>query len=121
MHCTQFSISNKKWFEYLQKDFFRINFYRNSLSTKTNITVDSIYRQPKMDLNCYYLNPLFEKLAKEQKTAFLLSDFNVDLLKYETSDSINSFIDSLSANFLLRLIYLTTRISKTSALIDNIF
>ena len=27
----------------------------------------------------YYLTPLFEKLAKEQKTVFLFADFNVDI------------------------------------------
>ena len=52
---------------------------------------------------------------------FLLGDFNIDLLKYEISDSVNNFIDTLSSNFLLPLIFLPTRISKTSTLIDNIF
>ena len=55
------------------------------------------------------------------KKNFILGDFNVDLLKYEISDSINNFIDTLSSNFLLPLIFLPTRISKTSTLIDNIF
>ena len=49
---------------------------------------------------------------------FLLGDFNIDLLKYEISDSVNNFIDTLSSNFLLPLIFLPTRISKTSTLID---
>ena len=34
---------------------------------------------------------------------------------------MNNFIDTLSSNFLLPLILLPTRISKTSTLIDNIF
>ena len=37
------------------------------------------------------------------------------------SDSVNNFIDTLNSNFLLPLIFLPTRISKTSTLIDNIF
>ena len=52
----------------------------------TNIIVGCIYRHPKMDLFefiNYYLNPLLEKLAKEQITVFVLGDSNVDLLKYE--------------------------------------
>ena len=52
---------------------------------------------------------------------FLLGDFNIDLLKYEISDSVNNFIDTVSSNFLLPLIFLPTRVSKTSTLIDNIF
>ena len=50
------------------------------------IAVGCIYRYPTMifnEFNCYYLNLLLEKLAKEQKPFFLLGDFNVDLLKYE--------------------------------------
>ena len=34
-------------------------------------------------LNYYCLDPLLEELAKQQKTAFLLEDFNVDVLKNE--------------------------------------
>ena len=65
----------------LESTFFEI-----TNPNKSNIIVGCIYRHPKMDLFefiHYYLNPLLEKLAKEQKTVFLLGDFNVDLLKYE--------------------------------------
>ena len=57
-----------------------------------------IYRHPAIDLNefnYYYLNPLLEKLAKEKKTAFLLGDFNVDLLKDELHKATNEFLDSV--------------------------
>ena len=39
------------------------------------------------------------------------------ILKYEISDSINNFFDTLSSNFLLSLMVLPARISKTSLLI----
>ena len=42
-----------------------------------------------------WINPLLEKLAKEQNTAFLLRNFNVDLLKYEQHKVANKFLDSL--------------------------
>ena len=74
------------------------------------------------DFNSHFLSPLLLKLQKESsKRIFLLGDFDIDLLKYELSDSINNFIDTLSSNFLLPHILLPTRISKTSTLIDNIF
>ena len=50
----------------------------------------------------------------------MLGTFNIDLLKDESSDSINNFIDPLSSSFLLPHILLPTRISETSTLIDNI-
>ena len=52
---------------------------------KSNIIVGVIYRNPSMDLNdsnCNYLNKLFENISKEQKSVFLLGDFNVNLLNY---------------------------------------
>ena len=74
------------------------------------------------DFKSDFISPLLLKLQKESsKRIFLLGDFNIDLLKYELSDSINNFIDTLSSNFLLPHILLPTRISKTSTLIDNIF
>ena len=47
----------------------------------TYIIVVCIYRHPKMDLFGfihYSPNPILEKLARKQKTVFLLEDFNVD-------------------------------------------
>ena len=87
--------------------------------------VGCIYKHPPLHINDFQSNficPLLLKLQKESsKIIFLLGDFNIDLLKYELSDSINKFIDRLSSNFFLLHIHLPGRISKTSTLIDNIF
>ena len=83
------------------------------------------YKHPTLPINDFtndFISSLLLKLQKESsKRIFLLDDFNIDLSKYEISDSINNFIDTLSSNFLLPLIFLPTRISKTSTLIDKIF
>ena len=76
-----------------------------------------IYRHPTVDFNefsCHYLNPLLEKLAKEQKTVFLLGAFNVDLSKYEQHKATNEFLDSLSCNMVLPYIIQPTRITSHS-------
>ena len=87
--------------------------------------VGCIYKHPTLPINDYtnrFIFSLLLKLQKElSKRIFLLQGFNIDLLKYEISDSINTFIHTLSSNFLLTLIFLPTRISKTSTLIDNVF
>ena len=52
---------------------------------KSDIIVGAIYRHPSMDLtdfNCNYLNKVLENIYKEQKSIFLLGDFNVNLLNY---------------------------------------
>ena len=87
--------------------------------------VGCIYKHPTLPVDDFtneFVSPLLLKLQKESsKRTFLLGDFNIVLFKYEISDSINNFIDILSSNFLLPLIFLPTRISKTSTLIDNNF
>ena len=66
--------------------------------------------------------PLLEKLAKEQKTVFVLGDFNVDFLKYEQHKATNEFLDSLSSNMFLLYITQPTRITSHSKfIIHSIF
>ena len=52
---------------------------------KAYIILGVIYRDPYTDLidfNSSYLNKLLKNLSKEQKSIFLLRDFNVKLLNY---------------------------------------
>ena len=71
------------------------------------------------EFNCYYLNPLLEKLSTEQKTVFLLGEFNVDLLKYEQHKVTNEFLYSLSSNMFLPYIIQPTRFTSHSKSIDK--
>ena len=76
-----------------EKNYLESTFIEITNPTKTNIIVACICRHPTMDLNkfnCSYLNPLLEKLAKEQKTVFLLGD-----LKHEQHKPNIEFLDSL--------------------------
>ena len=92
---------------------------------KSNILVGVIYRHPSMDLtdfNCNYLNKLLENISKEQKSIFLLGDFNVNLLNYNEHNQTNKFLDSIASNSFIPLILKPTRItSHSNTLIDNIF
>ena len=67
----------------------------------SSIIVEVNYRHPSMDLtefNCNYLNKLLENISKEQKSIFLLRDFNVDLLNCNEDNQANEFLDSLVTN-----------------------
>ena len=68
---------------------------------KSNIIVGVICRHPSMDLtdfNCNYLNKLYENISKEQKSIFLLANFNVNLLNYNEHNQTNGFFHSLASN-----------------------
>ena len=74
------------------------------IPNKKNIVLGCIYRHPSMqitDLNQNYLGALMDKWS-ENKHAFLLGDFNIDLMKND--------IDEHTATF-----------HPTRTLIDNIF
>ena len=84
-----------------------------------------ICRHPSMDLadfNCNYLNKLLENISKEQKSIFLLGDFNVNLLNYNEHNQTNEFLGSLASSSFIPLILQPTIItSHSNTLIDNIF
>ena len=74
------------------------------------------------DFNSNYLNNLLEKVSKEQKSVFLLGDFNFNLLNYNVHNATNEFLNSLVLNSFLPYILQQTRItSHSKTLIDNIF
>ena len=74
------------------------------------------------ELNGYYIDNLLDKLSKENKTVFLLGDFNIDLLNYDQHSLTNEFLESLSSHVLLPHILQPTRIRNNSKiLIDNIY
>ena len=93
---------------------------------RTNIFVGCSYRHPDNNIdefNTNYLRPLVQKLSKESsKNIFLLGDFNIDLLKFNSCSSVCNFLDELSSSYFMPQVFLPSRITRsTKTLIDNIF
>ena len=77
---------------------------------------------PIEEFNEEYILPLLEKASKENKPLILLGDFNINLLKSDSDNSVSNFLDILGSFSLLPQIILPTRLTNTSkTLIDNIF
>ena len=73
-----------------------------------------IYRHQYIELtdfNNNYLNKLLENISKDQKSIFLLGDFNVNLLNYNEHNPTNKFLDSLVSNSFIPFILQPTRIT----------
>ena len=67
------------------------------------------------------LKKLLQNIS-EQKSIFVLEDFNVNLLNYNEQLQTNEFLDSLASDSFIPLILQLTRITSHSySLIDNIF
>ena len=63
------------------------------------------------DFNCNHLSKILENISKEQKSIFVLEDFNVNLLNYNEHNQTNEFLDSLAFNSFMSLILQPNRIS----------
>ena len=74
------------------------------------------------EFNDDYLKELLDKLPQENKTIFLLGDFNINLLNYDVHPPTNEFLDSLLSHYFLPHILQPSRVTTNSkTLIDNIF
>ena len=74
-------------------------------------------------LNDHFLNPLLDNLSKEaNKTNVFPGDFNIDLLNFDTSEHVITFLDEVASNLVQPQILLATRICNNSkTLVDNDF
>ena len=100
-------------------------FIKTICENTSNLIIDCIYKHPMLhigEFNSNYISPILHKLSKESsKEIFLLGEFNIDLLKYESSELTNRFFDTLFSNFLSPQIILSIRFSSSSTLVGNIF
>ena len=89
----------------------------------SNLIIGCIYQHPTLhieEFNSIYVFPLLPKPSKEfYLQTFLLNDFNIELLKYESSGLANSFRDTICSNFLSAQIILAAEISSLSISVDK--
>ena len=68
-----------------------------------NILCACTYRHPNTDIKKYidYMDKTMSKISKENKLVFVMGDFNVNLLNYESHNETNDFINTMVSNYLL--------------------
>ena len=101
------------------------SYFIEAINEKGKSTIiGTIYRHPCMDQNEFtddYMQPLNDKIMKENKKCFLAGDFNFDLLN-TTKNETFKFFDTMMSNHMLPTIIIPTKINaKKSTAIDNIF
>ena len=91
------------------------------------IIVGVIYRPntlPRADLDMFISNLLEiqSKISNENKTSYLMGDYNINLLNFGTHTKTNEFIDDVISQGFLPYILKPTRVTDTSATsIDHIY
>ena len=107
---------------YIESVFVEID--KDQLGSDKNIVIGTIYRPPGHDLDTFILEieKILDVLHKENKTIYIMGDYNINLLNSDTHNPTGSFLDTMYSNMLYPLITRPTRVTANSAtLIDNIF
>ena len=102
--------------------FIEVN--KENTNAKSNVIYGVIYRPPDSDIEKFtqYINTVLNTIKKEGKLAYLMGDYNINLLNSGTHTLTNQFVDMMFTNSFVPLINQPTRITKnTATLIDNIF
>ena len=93
-------------------------------NTGKNIIVGVIYRPPGTDMDMFNneLSNHLESIKSENKLCYLLGDYNINILNYESHEPTAYFVNSMYSFGFVPLINRPTRITQHSAtIIDNIF
>ena len=108
--------------EQLSSSCFQALWIEISCKSK-NIICGVLYRQHNSpDAFIQYLSRSLEKFSRHGKLVYILGDFNIDLLKFETCKFSHEFLTTLQSYHFLPCIDKPTRVYGNSAtLIDNIF
>ena len=69
----------------------------SSSPTRKNMILACVYRPPDTDIKHFtsHLTTTLDAISKGGKTCFLLSDFNIDLLKNESHTLTTDFLNML--------------------------
>ena len=108
----------------LMNDFIESLFVEITVPNSKNIIVGIIYRPPNSNSNDFLtsLTSLLSNTLFVNKDAYVMGDFNFDLLKHSTNNSSLEFLESFLSSSFLPLVTKPTRVSNHSAtLLDNIF
>ena len=87
-------------------------------SIAKNIIVGVIYRPPNQDVTSFLTNynKLLSKITKpENKTCYIMGDFNLDLLSFQQHSLTGEFLEQMYSNTIFPLILSPSRITSHSA------
>ena len=79
-----------------------------------NIIIGVVYRAPDNNLTTFVkdFDEVLDKITKENKLCYIMGDFNVNIMNYQTNNLTGEFLDSMYSNLLSPLINRPTRITS---------
>ena len=94
------------------------------MNNKQAVIIGVLYRPPDTNISVFndYLTEILSKIKTENKSLYLLGDYNINLLNIDNHRPSHEFTDLMFSHSLIPCITKPTRVTRTSAtLIDNIF
>ena len=101
-----------------------IEIMAESLNVSKNVIIGVVYRPPGTDLKQFsdILSNMLNDIRSEHKMCYLLGDWNINLLNYDSHTLTTNVVDLFYSFGFMPLINRPTRISNTTAtIIDNIY
>ena len=101
-----------------------IEIQNKMFNTGKNIIVGVIYRPPGTDMDMFdnELSDRLDSIKSENKLCYLLGDYNINILNYESHEPTAYFVNSMYSFGFVPLINRPARITQlSSTIIDNIF
>ena len=114
---------NYRVLEKISNEAFQALWVEITFENKKNVICGILYRQHNSPERFQvYFDESIEKFTYSRKDIVIMGDFNIDLLKCESSNYSHDFLSSLQSCYLTPAIDKPTRVRSTSTtLIDNIF
>ena len=89
-------------------DSLEIIWIEINMDKTKNIICGCAYRHPNTDISVFtnYISKCLRKINEENKLCYLSGDFNIDLLKYDSSNKHRGFLNMMtSSGFLPHIIH----------------
>ena len=107
--------------EEIETYFIELN--RCELGIGKNVIIGVLYKPPNTDIEIFneHLNQIMYTIKQERKLAYIMGDYNINLLNHEAHAPTAAFLNMIYSNGFIPLITRPTRsTTRTKTLIDNI-
>ena len=101
-----------------------VEFPKGTPAMNSDVIVGAKYRPRGKSVHIFseHLNSMLQRMSGENKTLYLMGDFNINFLNFENHHPTNNFLETLYSYSLTPLITKPTHVTKNIAtLIDYIF
>ena len=104
---------------------YETKFIEIKFEHKKPLIIGCVYRHPSSiisitDFSTIHLEPVLTKISNENKMCIVMGDFNINLLKTDTNNAYNLFLNTMTSHNYSPYILQPSRL-QAKTLIDNIF